>query len=155
MIRSALAWILVGCSGSPNLHQLGPNASTPGGVHLPLPKTYFAKANTPAAVRLKARLESVGATQDQPPAALEIHLEERSSEPQTLSIGAVPMGPPAWIGIRETEQGPAFRVLYGPNGLDDAERGTLEQVLLDLMQETTTGPPNGDPAKSFKINGSY
>ena len=56
------------------------------------------------------------------------------------------MGPPAWIGIRETEQGPAFRVLYGPNGLDDAERATLEQVLLDLMQETTAGPPNGDPA---------
>ena len=64
------------------------------------------------------------------------------------------MGPPAWIGIRETEQGPAFRVVYGPNGLGDAERGTLEQVLLDLMQETTAGPPNGDPAKSFKINGS-
>ena len=89
----------------------------------------------------------MGATQDQPPAALEIHLEPRSSEPQILSIGAVPMGPPAWIGIRETEQGPAFRVLYGPNGLDDAERATLEQVPLELMQETTARPPNGGPAK--------
>ena len=103
--------------------------------------------NTSAAGRLKARLESMGATQDQPPAALEIHSEPRSSEPQTLSIGAVPMGPPAWIGIRETEQGPAFRVLYGPNGLDDAERANLERALLDLMHETTAGPPNGDPAK--------
>ncbi|MEC8854833.1 MAG: hypothetical protein VXX15_04430, partial [Planctomycetota bacterium] len=100
MIRSALAWILVGCSASPNLHQLGPNVSPRGEVNLPLPRTYFAMGNTSAAVRLKARLESMGATQDQPPAALEIHLEPRSSEPQTLSIGAVPMGPPAWIGIR-------------------------------------------------------
>ena len=57
-----------------------------------------------------------------------------------------PLGPPAWIGIRETDEGPAFRVLYAPNGLDDAERATLEQVLLDLMQETTAGSPTGDPA---------
>lgn len=147
MIRSALTWILVGCSASPNLHQLGPKASPRGLANLRLPRTYFVTVNTPAAVRLKARLESIGATQDQPPAGLEIHFEATSSEPQTLSISAVPMGPPAWIGIRETEQGPAFRVLYGPNGLDDAERATLEQVLLDLMQETTAGPPNGDPAE--------
>ena len=56
------------------------------------------------------------------------------------------MGPPAWIGIRETDEGPAFRVLYAPNGLDALERATLEQVLLDLMQETTAGSPTGDPA---------
>ena len=56
------------------------------------------------------------------------------------------MGPPAWIGIRETDQGPAFRVLYAPSGLDEAERAALEQLLLDLMREKTAGPPTGDPA---------
>ena len=146
MIRGTLALILVGCTTSPNLQQLELNASPPNLKSRPLPRTYFAGSNTPIVVRLKAELESLGATQDQPPAALEIHTEARSNAPQTLSIGAVPMGPPAWIGIRETDEGPAFRVLYAPNGLDDLERATLEQVLLDLMQETTAGPPTGDPA---------
>ena len=146
MIRGTLALILVGCTTSPNLQQLELNASPPNLKSRPLPRTYFAGSNTPIVVRLKAELESLGATQDQPPAALEIHTEARSSAPPTLSIGAVPMGPPAWIGIRETDEGPAFRVLYAPNGLDDAERATLEQVLIGLMQETTAGPPTGDPA---------
>ena len=146
MIRSTLALILVGCTTSPSLHQLELNASPPNLESRPLPRTYFAKSNTPIVVRLKAELESLGATQDQPPAALEIHTDVRSSAPQSLSIGAVPMGPPAWIGIRETDEGPAFRVLYAPNGLDNAERATLEQMLLGLMQETTAGPPAGDPA---------
>ena len=146
MIRSALVLILMGCTTSPNLQQLELNASPRYSESRPLPRTYFAGSNTPTAVRLKAKLESLGATQDQPPAALEIHIEARSCAPKTLSIGAVPTGPPAWIGIRQTDEGPAFRVLYAPNGLDDAERATLEQVLLELMEETTAGPPTGDPA---------
>ena len=146
VIRSALALVLVGCTASPNLHQLELDASPPNLESLALPRTYFSGASTPAVLRLKARLESLGATQDQPPAALEIHTEARSNAPQTLSVGAAQTGPPAWIGIRETDQGLAFRVLYAPNGLDDAERATLEQVLLELMQETTAGPPMGDPA---------
>ncbi len=146
MIRGTLALILVGCTTSPKLQQLELNASPPNLKSRPLPRTYFAGSNTPIVVRLKAELESLGATQDQPPAGLEIHTEARSSAPQTLSIGAVPMGPPAWIGFRETDEGPAFRVLYAPNGLDDAERATLEQVLLGLMQEATAGPPAGGPA---------
>lgn len=146
MIRGTLALILVGCATSPNQHQLERNGSPPNVESRPLPRTYFAGSNTPIVVRLKAELESLGATEDQPPAALEIHTEPRSNAPQTLSIGAVPMGPPAWIGIRKTDEGPAFRVLYAPNGLDELERATLEQVLLELMQETTAGPPTGDPA---------
>ena len=146
MIRGTLALILVGCATSPDQHPLELNGSPPNVDSRPLPRTYFVRSNTPIVVRLKAKLESLGATQDQPPAALEIHTEARSSTPQTLSIGAVPMGPPAWIGIRETDEGPAFRVLYAPNGLDELERATLEKVLLELMQETTAGPPTGDPA---------
>ncbi len=146
MIRSTLALILVGCATSPNQHPLELNASPPNLESRPLPRTYFAESNTPIVVRLKEKLESLGSTEDQPPAALDIHTEARSNAPQTLSIGAVPMGPPAWIGIRDTDEGPAFRVLYAPNGLDDLERATLEQVLLELMQETTAGPPTGDPA---------
>ena len=75
---------------------------------------------------------------------LEIHTEARSNEPQTLSIGRFP-----WAHLRGlafgNREGPAFRVLYAPNGLDDLERATLEQVLLELMQETTAAA-NGDPA---------
>ena len=146
MIRSTLALILVGCTASPMMHQFELDASPPKLKSQPLPRTYFAGSNSRTVVRLKTKLEALGATQDQPPAALEIHTEARSSAPPTLSVGAVPMGPPAWIGIRETDQGPAFRVLYAPSGLDDAERATLEHLLLELMHETTAGPPTGDPA---------
>ena len=146
MIRSTLALILAGCTASPNLHQFELDASPPKLRSQPLPRTYFAESNTPTFFRLKTKLEALGATQDQPPAALEIHTEAKSNAPPTLSVGAVPMGPPAWIGIRETDQGPAFRVLYAPSGLDEAERAALEQLLLDLMREKTAGPPTGDPA---------
>ena len=57
------------------------------------------------------------------------------------------------LGFGKPSEGPAFRVLYAPNGLDDLERATLEQVLLDLMQETTAGPPNGDPANDSRSMG--
>jgi hypothetical protein len=146
VIRRALALILMGCSASPKPTPTGPQAPPPAPERLPLPRTFFAEHINPTIFQLKERLESLGATQDQPPAALEIQIEAASSAPQTLSVGAVPMGPPAWIGVRETEQGPAFRVLYAPNGLDDGERATLEQALLELMKETTAGPPDGDPA---------
>lgn len=146
MIRSALALILMGCAVSPLPHQLKLDAPPPKSSRLPLPRTFFAEQTTPTVVQLQEKLESLGATQDQPPAALEIHIEPKSNAPQTLSVGSIPMGPPAWIGIRETDQGPSFRVLYAPNGLDDDERATLEQVLLEVMRETTAGPPAGDPA---------
>ena len=146
MIRRALALILMGCSASPKPTPAGLQSQSPAPERLPLPRTFFAEHINPTIFQLKERLESLGATQDQPPAALEIQIEVASNAPQTLSVGAVPMGPPAWIGVRETEQGPAFRVLYAPNGLDDDERATLEQALLELMKETTAGPPDGDPA---------
>ena len=146
MIRRALALILAGCSISPEPNPTGFQAQKPPLERLPLPRTFFAEEINPTILQLKQRLEALGATQDQPPAALEIQIEAVSNAPQTLSVGPVPMGPPAWIGVRETNQGPAFRVLYAPDGLNVAERATLERALLELMHETTAGPPDGDPA---------
>ena len=44
---------------------------------------------------------------------------------------------PAWIGI-EAPSGPSHRVLYGPNGLDDAERAN-QAGTHDLMRKRPRG----------------
>ena len=145
MRRIALLLVLAGCTGTPESTQpvesFRPHQNQP----ILLPRTFsIFEANKTVRV-LSDRLGLLGATQDQPPTALEIHVDGTSNAPRTLSVGTVPMGPPAWIGVRETNSGPAFRVLYAPNGLDAAERTILEGVLLRLMQETKKGSPEGDP----------
>ena len=78
---------------------------TPNVESRPLPRTYFAGSNTPIVVRLKAKLESLGATEDQPPAALEIHTEARSTRRRPCPLARLP-----WAHLRGLAFGTPTRV---------------------------------------------